>query len=151
MRIPGIWQNGRQSHTDDSVTLVGVGTGGQESTQDVGEAIVVGAVGSAAPWFLMGWADGVEVELMIDTGYQVTILATSVFERMCLCGRRLVLADSSPLIVRGELEMTVVFPGLSCERVVVVASIASDGLMPCSRVCHISWIYGQDNCGRRVD
>ena len=78
MRIPGIWQNGR--HTDDSVTLVGVGTGGQESTQDVGEAIVVGAVGSAALWFLTGWADGVEVELMIDTGYQVTILATSVFE-----------------------------------------------------------------------
>ena len=31
---------------------VGVGSGGQESTQDVGEAIVVGAVGSAAPWFI---------------------------------------------------------------------------------------------------
>ena len=47
----GDWQNGRQSHTDDSITPVGVGTGGQESTQDVGEAIVVGAIGSAAPWF----------------------------------------------------------------------------------------------------
>ena len=81
----------------------------------------VGVVGSAAPWFLTGWADGVEVELMIDTGCQVTILATSVFERMCasdlrvrsrlrLCGRWLVLANSSPLTVRGELEMTVVFP-----------------------------------------
>ena len=37
---------------------------------------MVGAVGSVAPWFLTGWADGVEVEFMIDTGCQVTILAT---------------------------------------------------------------------------
>ena len=58
----------------------GIGT-----TQDVGEAIVMGAVGSAAPWFLTGWADGVVVEFMIDMGCQVTILATSVFERMCVC------------------------------------------------------------------
>ena len=81
----------------------------------------MGAVGSAAPWFLMGWADGVDVEFMIDTGCQVTILATSVFERRCVsdprlrsrlssCSRRLVPADSSPLTVRGELEMTY-FPG----------------------------------------
>ena len=48
-----------------------------------GEAIVVGAVGSAAPWFLTGWANDMEVEFMIDTGCQVTILATSVFKRMC--------------------------------------------------------------------
>ena len=77
---------------------------------------------------------------MIDTGCQVTILASSVFERMCasdpwvrsrlrLCDRRLVSADSSPLTVRGELEMTVVFPGLSCEMLLVVASIGSDGLL----------------------
>ena len=45
---------------------------------------MVGAVGSAAPWFLTGWAEGVEVDFMIDTGCQVTILATSVFERMCV-------------------------------------------------------------------
>ena len=32
-----------------------------------GEAIVVGAVGSAVPWFLTGWAEKVEIELMIDT------------------------------------------------------------------------------------
>ena len=81
-----------------------------------GEAIVVGAVGSAASWFLTGWAEDMEVEFMIDTGCQVTILATSVFERMCAadpqvrsrlcpCGRRLVSADSSPLIVKGELEL----------------------------------------------
>ena len=106
------WQNGRQSHTDDSNTPFDVGTGGQESPQDVGEVVVVGAVGSAAPWFLTGWADGVEVEFMIDTGCQVTILATSVFKRMCaadprvrsrlrLCGHQLVSADSSPLTVRG--------------------------------------------------
>ena len=36
--------------------------------QESGEAIVVGAVGSAAPWFLMGCAAGVEAEFMIDTG-----------------------------------------------------------------------------------
>ena len=51
-------------------------------TED-GEAIIVGAVGSAAPWFLTGWTNEVEVEFMIDTGCQVTILATSVFEKMC--------------------------------------------------------------------
>ena len=77
---------------------------------------------------------------MIDTGCQVTILATSVFERMCVsdpriwsrlrpCGRRLISADSSPLMVRGELDMTVVFPGLSCTMVLVVASIGSEGLL----------------------
>ena len=65
---------------------------------------------------------------------------TSVFQRMCAsdprvrsrlrpCGRRLVSADSSPLTVRGELEMTVVFPGLGCEMLLVVASIGSDGLL----------------------
>ena len=48
-----------------------------------GEAIVVGAVGSAVPWFLTGRAEDMEVEFMIDTGCQVTILATSVFKRMC--------------------------------------------------------------------
>ena len=99
-----------------------------------------GAVGSAAPWFLTGWAEGVEVDFMIDTGCHVTILATSVFERMCVsdpqvqprlhpCGRRLVSADSSPLTVRGEHDMTVVFPGLSCDMILVVASIGSDGLL----------------------
>ena len=70
-----------------------------------GEAIVVGVVGSAAPWFLMGWANDMEVEFMIDTGCPVTILATYVFKRMCAAdpqvrsslrpyGRRLVSADS---------------------------------------------------------
>ena len=42
----------------------------------------MGAVGSAAPWFLTGWANDVGVFFMIDTGCQVTILATTVFERM---------------------------------------------------------------------
>ena len=68
----------------------------------------MGAVGSAASWFLTGWAEEVEIEFMIDTGCQVPILATSVFERMCAsdsqarsrlrpCGSRLVSADSSPV------------------------------------------------------
>ena len=105
-----------------------------------GEAIVIVAVGSVAPWFLTGWAEDMEVEFMIDTGCQVTILARSVFERMCAadpqvrsrlhpCGRRLVSADSSPLTVKGELELNVVFPGLSCDMLFVVASIGSDGLL----------------------
>ena len=88
------------------------------------EAIMVGAIGTGAPWFLTGWAEGTEVEFMIDAACQVTILATSVFERMCAadpvfgtrlqpCRCRLVSADSSPLMVRGELDMTVVFSGLA--------------------------------------
>ena len=55
-------------------------TDGTEDTKD-GDAIMVGVVGSAAPWFLTGWTNDVEVEFMIDTGCQVTILATSVFEK----------------------------------------------------------------------
>ena len=100
----------------------------------------MGAVGSAAPWFLTGWADEEKIEFMIDTGCQGTILAASVFERMCAsvpqvrarlrpCGRRLVSADSSPLSVKGEIELTILFPGLSCDMVLVVANIGLDGLL----------------------
>ena len=107
---------------------------------EAGEAIVMGAVGSAAPWFLTGWAHEVEVEFMLDTGSQVTILATTIFERMCTvdpmvrsrlrpCRRRLVSAHSSPLTVKGELELNVVFPGLCCDMLFVVANIGSDGLL----------------------
>ena len=110
-----------------------------EETED-GEAIIVGAVGSAAPWFLTGWTNDVEVEFMIDTGCQVTILATSVFEKMCTghpqvrsrirpCMRRLVSADSSPLTVIGKIYLDVVFPGLKCSMCCVVARIGSDGLL----------------------
>ena len=71
---------------------------------EAGDVIVVGAVGSAVPWFLTGWAHEVEVEFMIDTGCQVTILATTIFERICTvdpmvrsrlrpCRRRLVSVD----------------------------------------------------------
>ena len=77
---------------------------------------------------------------MIDTGCQVTILAMTIFERMCTvdpmvrsrlrpCRRRLVSADSSPLTVKGELELNVVFPGLCCDMLFVVANIGSDGLL----------------------
>ena len=95
---------------------------------------------SAAPWFLTGWAHDVEIEFMIDTGCQVTILSTTVFEHMCVvdptvrsklrpCRRRLVSADSSPLMVRGQLELAIVFPGLCCDMLFVVANIGSDGLL----------------------
>ena len=114
-------------------------TDGTEDTED-GDAIMVGVVGSAAPWFLTGWTNDVEVEFMIDTGCQVTILATSVFEKMCkihpqvksgliLCTRRLVSADSSPLTVMGRINLNVAFPGLQCDMCCVVASIGSDGLL----------------------
>ena len=77
---------------------------------------------------------------MIDTGCQVTILSMMVFEHMCTldpkvrselrpCRRRLVSADSSPLMVQGELELSVVFPGLCCDMLFVVANIGSDGLL----------------------
>ena len=80
---------------------IDMGRGKQQLPRDNNEAIVVGAVGSGAPWFLTGWAEGTEVEFMIDTGCQVTILATSVFEqlwasdprirsRLRPCGRRLI-------------------------------------------------------------
>ena len=84
--------------------------------------------------------EAIEVEFMIDTGCQVTILATSVFEKMCTghpqvrsrirpCMRRLVSADSSPLTVIGKIDLEVVFPGLKCSMCCVVASIGSDGLL----------------------
>ena len=67
-------------------------------------------------------------------------LSTTVFERMCtvdltvlsklrLCRRRLVSADSSPLIVQGQLELAIVCPGLCCDMLFVVANIGSDGLL----------------------
>ena len=99
-----------------------------------GDTIMVGVVGSAAPWFLTGWTNDVEVEFMIDTGCQVTILATSVFNRMCdvhpevrhglvPCAQCLVSADSSPLTVMGRINLNVVFPGLRCDMWCVVAGI----------------------------
>ena len=105
-----------------------------------GDAIMVGAVGSAASWFLTGWTNDVEVEFMIDTGCQVTILATSGLKRMCEvhpqlkaelvpCTQSLVSADSSPLLVLGRINLNVVFPGLRCDMCCVVASIGSDGLL----------------------
>ena len=122
----------------------------QQLSPEEEEAIVVGAVGSAAPWFLTGWADEVEIEFMNDMGCQVTILAASVFECMCAsepqvrawlhpCGRRLVSADSFPLSVKGEIELTIVFLGLSCD---MLSSALIDCWVrkPCSRVCHINWI-----------
>ena len=112
---------------------------GAEDTAE-GDAIMVGVVGSAAPWFLTGWANDIEVEFMIDTGCQVTILATSVLKKNCEihpqlrtglvpCAQRLVSADSYPLMVMGRINLNVAFPGLGCDMCCVVASIGSDGLL----------------------
>ena len=76
----------------------------------------------------------------IDTGCQVTILATSVFNKMCdihpevrnglvPCAQRLVSADSSPLTVMGRINLNIVFPGLRCDMWCVVAGIGTDGLL----------------------
>ena len=54
-----------------------------DSDSEEENEIMVGVVGSTAPWYLTGWTNDVEVEFMIDTGCQVTILATSVFDKMC--------------------------------------------------------------------
>ena len=127
-------------HRVEDVSLLDVRPEAKREQPEAGEAIIVGAVGSAAPWFLTGWENDMEVDFMIDTGCQVMILATMVFERMCTadpmvwsklrpCRRRLVSADSSPLTVMGELELNVVFPGLSCDMLFVVASIGLDGLL----------------------
>ena len=127
------WQTGRSLAQTDQPEYTG-------SRPESGEAIVVGTIGSAAPWFLTGWALDVEIEFMIDTGCQVTILSTTVFQRMCvakpevhstlqICRRRLVSADSSPLMVQGQLELDIVFPGLCCKMLFVFANIGSDGLL----------------------
>ena len=127
-------RSGSRDHGVDDGSLLKLQPEADRVLPEEGGAIVLGVVGSAAPWFLTGWANDLEVEFMIDTDCQVAILATSVFERMCaadpqvrprlcLCGRRLVTAYSSPLIVKGELELIIVFPGLSCDMLFVVASI----------------------------
>ena len=124
---------GPRDHLGEDSTLQDLRKEVQRAPPEDGEAIVVGAIGSAAPWFLTDRAEEMEVEFMIDTSCQVTILATSVFERMCaadpqvrsrlrVCGRRLVSDDSSPLTVKGELELTV-------DMLFVVASIGSGGLL----------------------
>ena len=60
-----------------------------DSDSEEENEIMVGVVGSTAPWYLTGWTNDVEVEFMIDTGCQVTILATSVFDRCVIFTRRL--------------------------------------------------------------
>ena len=92
-------------------------------------------------------------------------MATSVFERMRTsdlqvrsrlrpCGFRLVSADSSLSTVKGELEVTIVFPGLSCDMLLVVASIGSDGLLGTEALqsCLPHQLdYERGNYGQKVD
>ena len=92
----------------------------------------MGAVGTGAPWFLNGWAEGTEVEFMIDTE-----CSCDVGIWVDACGRpsvtapvppvrpAVVSANSSPLMVHGELCMSVAFPGLRCDMTLVIGSIGS--------------------------
>ena len=73
-----------------------------------GEAIVAGGIGLTAPWFLTGWAKDME-------GWTPSMWASVGLGRF--------------IPVDGELELTVVFPGLSCDMLFVMASIGSDGLL----------------------
>ena len=53
--------------------------------------------------------------------------------------------------MKRELELNVVFPGLCCDMLFVVANIGSDGLLGTEALqscLHISWIFEQDSCGR---
>ena len=54
--VSGDWETGRQDHTCVDGMPLDVRTEDEWLSPDDGEAIVVGAVGSAAPWFLTGWA-----------------------------------------------------------------------------------------------
>ena len=138
MNPDGIW---RMSDTEQMLmSSGGLSDSSMDPDPDEGDPIMVGVVGSAAPWYLTGWTNDVEVEFMIDTGCQVTILATSVFDKICdihpevklglvPCTQRLVSADSSPLIVRGRINLNVIFPGLRCDMSCVVAEIGTDGLL----------------------
>ena len=131
----------RMSDTEQIlISSGGLSDSSMEPDPDEGDPIMVGVVGSAAPWYLTGWTNDVEVEFMIDTGCQVTILATSVFDKICdihpevnlglvPCTQRLVSADSSPLTVRGRINLNVIFPGLRCDMWCVVAEIGTDGLL----------------------
>ena len=129
------------SNTDQEIKFSECSLNGSlDSDSEEENEIMIGVVGSTAPWYLTGWINDVEVEFMIDTGCQVTILATSVFDRMCdihpevklglrPCTKRLVSADSSPLGVKGCVNLNIVFPGLRCDMWCVVADIGTDGLL----------------------
>ena len=77
---------------------------------------------------------------MIDTGCQVTILSATVFQRMCVVNpggafrvaalpTPASISRLSPLTVQGQLELDIVFLGLCCKMLFVVANIGSDGLL----------------------
>ena len=82
-KVSGDGRNGQPDHMCEEITLRDIRREDKRPSPEDGEAIVVGAVGSAAPWFLTGWAEEVEIEFMIDTGCQVTI---SICVRTNVCG-----------------------------------------------------------------
>ena len=67
----------KQCQIDGGSPSVGLLPADKDTVFGEPEAIVEGAVGTGSPWLLTGWAEGTEVEFMIDSRCQVTILATS--------------------------------------------------------------------------
>ena len=47
---------------------IGILPADEDMLSEEDDAIVVGAIGTGAPWFLTGWVEGTEVEFIIDTG-----------------------------------------------------------------------------------
>ena len=60
-----------EDYQERNVLPSGIGRSPADTDESIVEleAIVVGAVGTGAPWFLIGWAEGTKVEFMIDTGW----------------------------------------------------------------------------------
>ena len=121
-----------------------------------------GAHNSKAGLYLRGKIFDVDVEFLVDTGSEVTLISPTVWQLLC-SGRELELetsvqpvanADSSPLYVLGEVEVGVRFGDLTTNWNVVVAHISSPGILGIDFLskynCHLnmgrgaSLVFGND-------
>ena len=121
---------------DNTEIQHGLSYGGQQLPGNDSEPIVV-AVGSAAP-------------LVFD---RMCVSDPRMCSRLRPCGRRLVSADSSPLLVQGELDMTVGFPDLNYAMILIMTNIGSEGLLGTEALQSClphQFDHGWDNCGRMV-
>ena len=86
---------------------------------------------------LAGWAEGAEFEFMIDTGCRVTMhfgdvsFGVNVYHRPADPGSAPAMPPAVGIGIIVSIDgmcMTVVFPGLQCDMMLVVASIGFEGL-----------------------